>query len=47
MALPTLGAERVKSSAYPAHMVIKAIVQGEHPSDHSYSSPVESKQVAG
>ena len=44
---PTPGAERVKLSAYPAHMFLKSIVQDKHSSDHSYSNPVESKQIAG
>ena len=34
---PTPGAERTRTSAYPVHMVIEAIVQGKQS-----SSPVES-----
>ena len=45
--LPAPGAKRVMLSVYPAHIVIKGIVQGKHSSDHTYSSLVESKQVAG
>ena len=40
--LPAPGAEKNRMSAYPAHMVIEAIVQDKHSSNYSYSSPVES-----
>ena len=33
---------KVRSSVYLAYMVIEAIVQGKHSSNHFYSSPVKS-----
>ena len=47
MILSATVAERTRLSAYLAHMIIEAILQGKHSSNHSYSSLVESQQVTG
>ena len=47
MTLPTPGAEKTRLFAYPAYIVIKAIVQGNHSSNHCYSSPVNTRMPDG
>ena len=47
MTNPAFEAENTSSSFYSAHMVIEAIMQGKHSSNHSYSSPVKGQHVAG